>query len=145
MRLYAFSEPYCLFISQVFSFFEVAFFFRYHNICIVWLDVIGQKIDLYQTWKIALFWLICSKKQIIGSLCFHPLQDRRRKTNPRYCPYNLKGPKHDQVEGEFFYIKQTRMVRWLRDWQKKIILFMIGANIRHFVFLANAEHTLKIM
>jgi hypothetical protein len=23
----------------------------------------------------------------------------------------LKGPKHDQVEGEFFYIKQTRMVR----------------------------------
>jgi hypothetical protein len=24
---------------------------------------------------------------------------------------HLKGPKHDQVEGEFFYIKQTRMVR----------------------------------
>jgi hypothetical protein len=24
---------------------------------------------------------------------------------------SLKGPKHDQVEGEFFYIKQTRMVR----------------------------------
>ncbi len=23
----------------------------------------------------------------------------------------LKGPKHDPVEGEFFYIKQTRMVR----------------------------------
>jgi hypothetical protein len=23
----------------------------------------------------------------------------------------LKGPKHDQVEGEFVYIKQTRMVR----------------------------------
>ena len=23
----------------------------------------------------------------------------------------LKGPKHDQVEGEFFYIKQTRVVR----------------------------------
>ncbi len=89
MRLYTFSEPYCLFISQVFSFFEVAFFFRYHNICIVWLDVIGQKINLYHAWKIALFWLICSKKQIIGSLCFHPLQDRRRITNPRYCPYNL--------------------------------------------------------
>ena len=26
-------------------------------------------------------------------------------------PGPLKGPKHDQVEGEFFYIKQTRMVR----------------------------------
>jgi hypothetical protein len=25
--------------------------------------------------------------------------------------HSLKGPKHDQVEGEFFYIKQTRMVR----------------------------------
>ncbi len=57
----------------------------------------------------------------------------------------LKGPKHDQVEGEFFYIKQTRMVRWLRVWWKKFILFMIGADIRHFVFLANAEHTLQIM
>ncbi len=31
-----------------------------------------------------------------------------RITNQR--PY-LKEPKHDQVEGEFFYIKQTRMVR----------------------------------
>jgi hypothetical protein len=58
---------------------------------------------------------------------------------------DLKGPKHDQVEGEFFYIKQTRMVRWLRDRQKKLILFMIGADIRHFVFLANAEHALQIM
>jgi hypothetical protein len=57
----------------------------------------------------------------------------------------LKGPKHGQVEGEFFYIKQTRMVRWLRDWRKKLILFTIGADIRHFVFLANAEHTLQIM
>ncbi len=57
----------------------------------------------------------------------------------------LKGPKHDQVEGEFFYIKQTCMVRWLRERRKKFILFMIGADIRHFVFLANAEHTLKIM
>ncbi len=57
----------------------------------------------------------------------------------------LKGPKHDQVEGEFFYIKQTRMVRWLRDRRKKFILVMIGADIPHFVFLANAEHTLKIM
>ncbi len=59
--------------------------------------------------------------------------------------FHLKGPKHDQVEGEFFYIKQTRMVRWLRDWRKKCILFMIGADIRLFLFLANAEHTLKIM
>jgi hypothetical protein len=57
----------------------------------------------------------------------------------------LKGPKHDQVEGEFFYIKQTRMVRRLRDRRKKFILFMIGADIRHFEFLAKAEHTLKIM
>ncbi len=57
----------------------------------------------------------------------------------------LKGPKHDQVEGEFFYIKQTRMVRLPRDWRKKLIIFMIGADIRHFVFLANAEHTLQIM
>ncbi len=58
---------------------------------------------------------------------------------------HLKGPKHDQVEGEFFYIKQTRMVRWLRNRRKKFILFMIGADIGHFVFLANAEHTLKIL
>jgi hypothetical protein len=29
---------------------------------------------------------------------------------------------------------------------KKIdFIYMIGADIRHFVFLANAEHTLKIM
>jgi hypothetical protein len=28
---------------------------------------------------------------------------------------------------------------------EKINLFMIGADIRHFVFLANAEHTLKIL
>ncbi len=28
----------------------------------------------------------------------------------------LKGPKHDQVGYEFFYIKQTPMVRWLGDW-----------------------------
>jgi hypothetical protein len=37
------------------------------------------------------------------------------------------------------------MVRSLKDRRKKFILFMIGADIRHFVFLANAEHTLKIM
>jgi hypothetical protein len=28
-----------------------------------------------------------------------------------YRTIALKGPKHDQIEGEFFYIKQTRMVR----------------------------------
>jgi hypothetical protein len=55
----------------------------------------------------------------------------------------LKGPKHDQVGCEFFYIKQTRMVRWLGDWQKKIFLFLFGEDMRHFVFLANAEPTLK--
>jgi hypothetical protein len=32
----------------------------------------------------------------------------------------------------FFYIKQTRTVR-----------FLIGDDIHNFVFLANAEHTLK--
>ena len=58
---------------------------------------------------------------------------------------SLKGPKHDQVEIGFFYTNQTHMVRWLRDWRKKCILFMIGADICHVVFLANAEHTLKIM
>jgi hypothetical protein len=57
----------------------------------------------------------------------------------------LKGPKHDQVECGFFYTNQTRMVRWLGDWQKKLFSFMIGADIRHFVFLAKVEHTLKIM
>jgi hypothetical protein len=37
---------------------------------------------------------------------------------------------------------------WLGDLgtgEKKLILFIIGADIRHFVFLANAEHTLQIM
>jgi hypothetical protein len=45
-----------------------------------------------------------------------------------------------------FFI-QIRSV-WFGDvgtGEKKLILFMIGADIRHFVFLANAEHTLKIM
>jgi hypothetical protein len=31
------------------------------------------------------------------------------------------------------------------DWRKKLILIMIGADIRHFVFLEIAEHTLKII
>jgi hypothetical protein len=57
----------------------------------------------------------------------------------------LKGPKHDQVECGFFYTNQIRMVWRRRDWRKKLILFMIVADIRHFVFLANAEHTPKIM
>ncbi len=57
----------------------------------------------------------------------------------------LKGPKHDQVECGFFYTNQTRLVRWLGDWPKKLISFMIGADIRHIVFLANAEHTLQII
>jgi hypothetical protein len=46
---------------------------------------------------------------------------------------------------DFFYTNQIGMVFSRRDWRKKLILFMIGADIRHFVFLANAEHTLKIM
>ncbi len=53
----------------------------------------------------------------------------------------LNGPKHDQVESWFFNTNQTQMVRWLWDW-RKCILFMTGADIRHFVFFANAEHTL---
>ncbi len=56
----------------------------------------------------------------------------------------LKGPKHDQVECGFFYTNQTHMVRWRRDWRKKLFLFMIGGDIRHFVFLAKAEHTLVV-
>jgi hypothetical protein len=36
-------------------------------------------------------------------------------------------------------------IRPIWDWRKKLILFMIGADIRHFVFLAHAEHTLKIL
>jgi hypothetical protein len=63
----------------------------------------------------------------------------------RNCLYILKGPKHDQVGCEFFYIKRTRMVRWLGDWWKKLFLFLFGEDNRHFVFLANAEHTLKII
>jgi hypothetical protein len=37
------------------------------------------------------------------------------------------------------------MVRLLGDWRKKLFLFLFGEDIRHFVFLANAEHTLKII
>jgi hypothetical protein len=44
----------------------------------------------------------------------------------------------------FSYKNQTRIVRRLRDWRKIIILFMIGADLRHIVFLANAELTPKI-
>jgi hypothetical protein len=45
------------------------------------------------------------------------------------------------------FFTQIRSV-WFGDvgtGEKKLILFMIGADIRHFAFLANAEHTLKIM
>jgi hypothetical protein len=44
------------------------------------------------------------------------------------------------------FFTQIRPI-WLGDfWTgEKINLFMIGADIRHFVFLANAEHTLKIL
>jgi hypothetical protein len=44
------------------------------------------------------------------------------------------------------FFTQIRPV-WLGDFGtgKKLISFMIGADIRHFVFLPNAEHTLKIM
>jgi hypothetical protein len=44
-----------------------------------------------------------------------------------------------------FLHNQIRMVWWRRDWRKNLILFLIGVDIRHFVFLANAEHTRKIM
>ncbi len=39
----------------------------------------------------------------------------------------------------FLHKACTRIVSWHRDWRKKFILFMIGADNRHFVFLANAE------
>ncbi len=49
------------------------------------------------------------------------------------------------------YVQTWSMLAWNNlkiletDWPKKLISFMIGADIRHFVFLANAEHMLKIM
>jgi hypothetical protein len=45
------------------------------------------------------------------------------------------------------FFTQIRAI-WLGDLGtggKKLILFMIDADIRHFVILANAEHTLKIL
>ncbi len=45
------------------------------------------------------------------------------------------------------FFTQIRPI-WLGDvgtGEKKLFLLMIGADIRHFVFLAKAEHTLKIM
>jgi hypothetical protein len=45
------------------------------------------------------------------------------------------------------FFTQIRSV-WFSDLgtgEKKFILYIIGADILHFVFLANAEHTLKIM
>jgi hypothetical protein len=45
------------------------------------------------------------------------------------------------------FVTQIRPI-WLGDvgtGEKNYFLFMIGADIRHFVFLAKAEHTLKIM
>ncbi len=45
------------------------------------------------------------------------------------------------------FFTQIRPI-WLGDvgpGEKNYFLFMIGAEIRHFVFLAKAEHTLKIM
>ncbi len=44
------------------------------------------------------------------------------------------------------FFTQSRPI-WLGNlggWRKKLILFLIWADIRHFVFLANAEHMLKI-
>jgi hypothetical protein len=58
---------------------------------------------------------------------------------------SLKGPKHDQVESGFVLHKSGPDGRRLGDWWKKFILFMIGADICHFVFLAKDEHTLKII
>jgi hypothetical protein len=44
------------------------------------------------------------------------------------------------------FFTQIRPV-WLGDLGtgKKLISFMIGANIRHIVFVANAEQTLTVM
>ncbi len=59
--------------------------------------------------------------------------------------HEKRGPSMTKLGVSFFYIKQTRMVRWLGDWRKKLLLFLFGEDIHHFVFLANAEHTLKII
>jgi hypothetical protein len=48
--------------------------------------------------------------------------------------------------GVSFFTYSRRV--WLGDlgnWRKKLFLFLFGEDIRHFVFLANAEHTLKIL
>ncbi len=45
------------------------------------------------------------------------------------------------------FFTQIRPI-WLGDLgtgEKKLLSYMIGADIHHFVFLANAEHTLKIL
>ena len=57
----------------------------------------------------------------------------------------LKGPKHDQVGCEFFLHKADLYgyVTW--GLAKKIIFIFFGEDILHFVFLANAEHMLKII
>jgi hypothetical protein len=44
----------------------------------------------------------------------------------------LKGPKHDQVGYEIFYIKQTRMVRGLGGLAKKIIFIFIWGRYAPF-------------
>jgi hypothetical protein len=50
------------------------------------------------------------------------------------------GPSMTRSRADF--LTQIRP-KWLGDfWREKGILFTTGADIRHFVFLANAEHTL---
>ncbi len=60
--------------------------------------------------------------------------------------YNLKGPSMTKLRADFF--TQIRDI-WLDDLgtgeKNSFHLWLFGADIRNFVFLANAEHTVKIM
>ncbi len=41
---------------------------------------------------------------------------------------HIKGAQAWPSRVRIFYTNHTQMVRWLRDWRKKLILFMIGAD-----------------
>ncbi len=43
-----------------------------------------------------------------------------------------RGPKHEIFETEFFYTNHTCMVRWLRDWWKKLIICKCVSCLRGF-------------
>jgi hypothetical protein len=68
--------------------------------------------------------------------CFLLVLTVRYRTFTSVCKENksLKGPKHDQVGYDFFYIMQTRMVRWLGDWQKIFLFFIWGRYAPSCIF-----------